>query len=149
MLARRSEAMLPVFSDLHGEIDRLFDRFLERKPFGTEPMVGAWIPALDITETNGTIDIKAEIPGVRPEDMEVTVAGDVLTIKGEKKEETEESGQDFYRSERRFGSFLRRIALPAPVDQGKVNAACKDGVLTVTLNKTPTAQTKRIPVRTG
>ncbi|HBS28159.1 MAG TPA: molecular chaperone [Phycisphaerales bacterium] len=150
MLARRSESLLPAFSDLHDEIDRLFGRFVERKANGGDllsPLSGAWAPALDVTETNGAIEIKAEVPGVTPEDIEVTVAGDVLTLKGEKREEQEESGKDFHRTERRFGSFLRRVTLPAPVDESKVNAAYKDGVLTVTLTKSPAAQTRRIPVR--
>lgn len=147
MLTKRSD-FLPAFGDLRDEIDRLFDRFFESKPTTTElpGVAGAWTPALDIAEKDDTITIKAEVPGVDPQKIEVTVHGDMLTLSGSKEESHEEKNKNYYRTERRFGSFMRRVQLPTEVDESKVRATYKDGVLQVELTKDTKAQPKRIPV---
>jgi len=118
---------------LQREINRLFEDF-----FGQEIFPAAaegWIPALDVRETSDAIVVKADLPGVEPSGIDVSLTGDVLTIKGEKKEEKEEKEADYHRVERRFGSFSRSVRLPASVDAERVSAEYKNGVLTVTLPK--------------
>lgn len=148
MLAKRPTT-LPVFGDLRNEIDRLFDRFFETRPMLDleAPALNAdWAPVLDISEKGDHILVKAEIPGVDPSKIEVTVEDDMLTIKGSKEEATEEKERGYYRSERRFGSFLRRVTLPIAVDENKVNATYKDGVLKIELLKDKAALPRKIPV---
>ncbi len=148
MLAKRTTT-LPVFGDLRNEIDRLFERFFENKPLldiDAPALNTDWVPALDITEKDDTILVKAEIPGVDPAKIEVTVEDDMLTIKGAKEETREEKERGYFRSERRFGSFLRRVMLPVAVDDNKVNATYKDGVLKIELLKDKAALPRKIPV---
>lgn len=134
------------------EVDRLFDdvgrgwavapfRFLEPKS------TGELVPRLDVSETEKEIKVAAELPGMDEKDVNVTLEGDVLTLKGEKKAEAEEKGKNFHRVERTYGSFQRVITLPAEVDATKVTAGFKKGVLTVTLAKSPAAQTRKIEVK--
>jgi HSP20 family protein len=107
---------------------------------------GAWAPALDVSEKGDVITVRADMPGVDPEKIDVTVQDDVLTLRGTKEEAVEEEGETFVRSERRFGSFMRQVTLPAPVDESKVNATYKDGVLRIELRRSKSAQPRRIPV---
>jgi HSP20 family protein len=106
----------------------------------------AWAPLLDVSETDDEIQVSAEIPGIDPKEFDISVTGNVLTISGEKKEESEERKGNVFRSERRFGSFRRSITLPDSVDTEKVSADYDRGVLTVHLPKTEKAAAKRIPV---
>lgn len=129
------------------EMDRMFERWfggLELPDLGFET---EWAPALDVSETKDAVTIKAEVPGIDAKDIEVTLEGQVLTIKGEKKEEKEEKEEHYYRKERSYGAFARSIRLPASVEVGKVAATFKNGVLTVTLPKTPAAKGTAIPVK--
>jgi len=91
--------------------------------------------------------VRAEIPGIDPADVEVTVSGNQLVISGEKKESAERGGKDFHVSESRYGSFRRIVPLPGAVDATQVDAHCADGVLTVNLKKSQTAAAKRIDVK--
>jgi HSP20 family protein len=116
-------------------------RFLEPKS------TGDLVPRLDVSETEREIKVTAELPGMDEKDVNVTLEGDVLTLKGEKKAEAEEKGKNFHRVERTYGSFQRVITLPAEVDATKVTAGFKKGVLTVTLAKSPAAQTRKIEVK--
>ena len=93
------------------------------------------------------VTVKAELPGMRPDDINVSVQGNTLSITGEKKEETEERKEGYYHSERRFGSFRRDLILPADVDSEKVDAAYKEGVLTITMPKTEAAKAKAVKVK--
>ena len=136
----------------HADVDRLFDDFL-RSPLKIDswftPVIGAgvrWTPTLDISETDKEITVRAEIPGVDKNELDISIADDVLTISGEKKEETEEEDGKFYRTERRFGSFRRSVALPASVNSEKVKAEYEAGVVTVRLPKAEETATRRIPV---
>jgi HSP20 family protein len=127
-------------------MDRLFDRFFE--PPWTESMgLGDWTPALDVTEGKDAITVTAEVAGVEPKDITVSLEGDVLTIKGEKEQKKEEKDERYHRVERSWGAFVRSVRLPASVDSGKVNAAFKNGVVTITLPKAPGAKGTTIPVK--
>jgi len=106
----------------------------------------ALTPAFDISETATEIHVKAELPGMDAKEIDITVTGDLLTIKGEKKEEKEEKGQNFHRRERRYGSFSRSFRLPVEVKADSIDAGYKDGVLTVTMPKAEAEKARRIEV---
>lgn len=106
-----------------------------------------WAPMVDITETDDEYLIKAEIPEVKREDVKVSVENGVLTMQGERKQEKEEKGKKFHRVERYYGSFLRTFTVPDNVDDTKVRAEFKDGVLNVHLPKTEKAKPKAIDVK--
>jgi HSP20 family protein len=131
---------------LRREMDRLLDRFWEGD-FPEWPSFGEWTPKLDVADTKDAILVKAEVPGIDPKEIEVTVQDQVLTIKGEKREEKEERDEHRYWAERSYGSFARAIRLPAPVEAGKVTATFKNGLLTVKLPKGATAKGTMIPVK--
>lgn len=134
-----------------GKVNRDFDSLLSRFFRGAESP--AWsgeehfVPKVDVKETEGTIEVTAEVPGLKPEDIELTLTGDILTLKGEKKSEREEKEKGFHLVERSFGSFQRSFRLPVEVDRSKLTATHKDGVLTVTLPKAGEAGTARIEVK--
>jgi HSP20 family protein len=107
----------------------------------------AWWPSVDVTEQDATIRVKAELPGLQANDIDVAVRGDVLTISGEKKESSEEKKKDYYHSECSYGAFRRDIPLPAEVNPDKVETAFRSGVLTVTLPKVEKAKPKHIKVK--
>jgi HSP20 family protein len=137
--------------DLQRQIDRLFDDFTGRWPAFREKNGngGAYWPALDMTETNEAIDVTAELPGVDPKDVDITVVGSLLTIKGEKKTEKETKEKDYYCAERSYGSFVRSVELPFEIDASKVDASFEKGVLKVHVAKPPGVkkETKKIPVK--
>jgi HSP20 family protein len=135
------------FGRLHDEMDALFNRF-----FGSEWPVeafrsGAWWPAMDIAERENDVLVKAELPGMKADDIEISVQGNVLTISGEKKESTEDKRENYYHAERRYGSFRREVNLSSAVDVDKIKAEYHDGILTVTLPKTEQAKPKKISVK--
>jgi len=132
---------------LRKDMERLFERFFE--PVGDMPSLGAWEPRIDVAETKDALTVKAEIPGVKQEDIQLSFQDGVLTIKGEKQDEKEEKDQYFHRVERSYGSFMRSMRLPAPVDAGKVTASFKNGVLTVMLPKTTEAKGTTIPIKSA
>ena len=114
-------------------------------------MFESTFPTADVVEGETDYRITAELPGMSEKDVEISLAGDVLTLKGEKKEERDEKAPNRYVSERRFGSLQRTFALPEDADPEKIDAGFKNGVLTVTLPKRPDAQAKqrRIEVRSA
>jgi HSP20 family protein len=132
-------------SDLRDEIDRLFEA-----PLGelgrTASVFGGWTPAIDIYEDKENVVVKAELAGMKKEEIEVTLHEDTLSIAGERKTEKKVDEAGLYRSERYVGRFQRAVTLPTPVDGAKVKAEYKDGVLTVTLPKTEEAKPKQIDV---
>lgn len=130
---------------LRREMDRLLERFLGEVP-SPEFLGGTWQPRLDMSETKETLTIKAELPGLESQDLDVSVSGDVLTIKGEKKQEKEEKDEQHHVVERSYGAFMRMVRLPAPVAQDKVKASFKNGVLTINLPKSEEVKQKAIPV---
>src|SRR5215472_15104368 len=125
-------------------------RMFEPEPFGREPAAGFAAPMVDVSEDDKAFHITADLPGITEKDINVTLSGDTLTIGGERREEREEKDRNYHFSERRFGSFRRAFSLPAGVDRDKIEANFKNGVLSVTLPKTPEAmqQQKRIEVKT-
>jgi HSP20 family protein len=135
---------------LRGEVDRLFESFLREPfgggdwPFGSER---GWAPTVDIAEDEKEFTVRAELPGIDPKDVEVTISGSHLVLAGEKKESTEKEAKGFYHSESRFGSFQRTIPLPDAVDPQNVEAEYSNGVLVVHLKKLPSAAVKRIDVK--
>jgi HSP20 family protein len=139
---------------LRNEMNRLFDEFF-RDPFSLSPFeaftsqLSNFTPRVDVVETDKEVKITAELPGVDEEDIDITLRSQVVTISGEKKEEKEEKGRDYYHYERSYGSFRRDIPLPCEVEEDKADATFKKGVLTITLPKTAEArrQVKRIKVR--
>ena len=143
----RPESVLTRF---RSEMDQLFERFFGRTwdvmEQGFSAMT-AWAPSLDVSETDTDINIRAEVPGVDPKELEITVTGQMLTLAGEKKETTEHRDENVYRSERRFGSFRRSFQLPTPVDTEKITAEHKNGVILIQLKKQQSAVPKRIPVK--
>ncbi len=134
-------------SFVRSELDRVFDDVFGGFVPGLSASGSGWGPSLDVSESDTAITVKAEIPGVNVDDFDISVVDDVLSISGEKKEESEESGDDFYRRERRFGSFRRSIALPDAVDAEKISAEYDRGVLTVRLAKVEKAVPKKIQVK--
>ena len=136
---------------LRHEMDSLFDRFF-RDPLGSasfEPSSTGLIaaPRTDLADSENEVAITMELPGIDPKDVEISISGDVLTVRGEKGAETEVKERDYYYAERRFGSFRRTVQLPSSVDPEKVDAAYKKGVLTITIAKHPGAKPKKIDVR--
>ena len=127
------------------EIDRLFEDFWGRWPAVLER---EWAPALDVSETEDKVLVKVELPGIDPKDIEVTVQGDLLTIKGERKQEKEEKEEDYHRVERYYGSFCRTLRLPAVAEFDKIAAGYKDGVLKLSIPKKEEAKAKKIEVKT-
>lgn len=135
-------------TSLRREMDRLFDRFFEGWPFfRVSAAEGEWAPVVDVSETAKEIVVKAELPGMDPKDIDLSIRGNILTVAGERKQEKEEKGENFHRVERTYGSFSRSVRLPAEVDPGKVDATYKDGVLKITLRKTKEAAAKKIEVK--
>ncbi len=131
---------------LHREMDDLFRNF-----FGDwdSPLAHpvAW-PAVDIAENDNEIIVNAELPGCKAEDIDIAVQGNTLTISGEKKEQHEKKEKGYYHVERAYGSFRRELNLPAEVDTSKIDATCKDGVLTVRLPKAEQAKAVKVKVKT-
>ncbi|MDP6381216.1 MAG: Hsp20/alpha crystallin family protein, partial [Phycisphaerae bacterium] len=126
---------------LREELDRLFDHFRWGDFDGL--VAPEWQPAVDVAETDTDLVVKVEAPGLEPKDIDISIRDGILTIQGEKKEEAEEKGLNWRRVERRYGSFVRNIALPDVANTEKVEATAKDGVLTIRLPKEADKKTKR------
>lgn len=147
------------FESLRREVDRLFEDFavhpfrLRRPAFDIEPFwrPEAWIaaPPMDLVEGEKAFELTAEMPGVAEKDIEVKVVADVLTIKGKTEEAKEEKNEGYHLKERRYGAYERSVRIPETVEMGKIEAAFKNGVLTVTMPKVAEAQTpaRAIPVK--
>lgn len=133
------------FSSLRDEVSRLFDLSLPGFT-GEGNLFSGWSPALDVYQDKDLVLVKVELPGVKKEEIEITLHDGVLSIAGERKHEAEAKQGDSFRSERVFGRFHRSVALPTPVDSTRVAAAYKDGILTVTLPKAEEAKPKQIQV---
>jgi HSP20 family protein len=149
-----------IWQSFRGEMDRLFDRFgfpSLRRVFDIEPSwrsassFGFSAPAIDMSEDERAYKISAELPGIDAKDIEVSVSGDTLVLKGEKRQEKEEKDKNYHFSERSYGSFQRSFQLPSSVDRNKVAADFSKGVLTITLPKTAEAKkpVKKIEVRSS
>ena len=136
------QGLLPTFRE---EMDELFGNFLSEA--GNGWLLGQTIPAIDLSETESTFEVRVDVPGIKPGDLDILLTGNTLTISGQRKEEYEEKGHTLYRAERRSGAFSRSITLPNSVKEDHVDAQYHDGVLTITLQKTEEAKTRKIKVK--
>ena len=128
------------------EMESLFNRFFSEVPL-LRRFKEEWLPMVDFSETKDKLVFKAELPGLEVKDIEVTVSGDILTIKGEKKREQEEQDEHYHSVERYYGSFQRSFPLPPKVKTDKIEAKFTNGVLRITLPKTEEAKKKVIDVK--
>ena len=132
-------------TDLRDEIDRLFEAPLAELT-RTSHLLSGWTPALDMYEDRDSVFVRLELPGMKKEEIEISLHDGSLSISGERKSEEQFKEAEVYRAERFFGRFQRTVALPAPVAADKVKAQYKDGILTVTLPKAEEAKPKHIDV---
>lgn len=134
-------------SIVRDEMNRLFDEFFSLAPERRRGLLeGEWQPSIDIAETNESVVVTAELPGVSQDDVSITVMNNILTLKGEKKEEKEIKKENYHRIERNYGSFQRFVSLPTDVQSDKAKATYKDGILTITIPKTESAEPKSIKI---
>lgn len=134
------------FEKLQDEINKVFEDFPLASYKDADSPNFFWAPAIDVYNTPDSYIIKADLPGMKRENIDVAVEGDILVLKGEKKEEKEEKGKDFLKRERMIGSFSRTLKLPGEVDAEKIAASYKDGVLEINLPKKEEAKPKQIKV---
>lgn len=143
----------PAMASFRPDFDSLFDRFFRGAGVPAASDGNGWagtiVPRLDVAETDASYQVAAELPGVDPAEVTVTVTDGRLVIKGEKKAEKEEKGKDWHRVERSYGSFQRAVDLPLAIAEDKVQAEFSKGVLKITLPKAPAAQaaTKKIAIK--
>jgi len=145
-------ALLPVkkkvrgdLARLHDEMDELFGSFFEG--WDMPLFQRGRFPAIDIAEDENEVVVKAEVPGCKPDDIDISVHGNTLTINGEKKQSEEKKERGYYHIESSYGSFRRDLNLPTDVDTTKVEAVCRDGILTVTLPKAEKAKAIKVKVK--
>jgi HSP20 family protein len=132
-------------TDIQGQMNRFFDNLLGRP----SPMAGMermWAPAVDMYETKDELIVAVELPGLNQKDIHLSITGDTLTVRGERQRSHEVTQDSYYRGERWWGKFERTLPLPIPVEAGKVKAAYRDGVLTITLPKADEIKPKEIKI---
>jgi HSP20 family protein len=129
------------------EMDRIWERFTRESP--TSTFEQDWLPSLDLLETEKSLVAEVEVPGINPNDIDISVTPEMLTITGEKKQKTEEQENSYHVMERPHGRFSRSIPLPTAVNPDQVEAHYKDGILRITMGKSETARSKRIEVKTA
>jgi len=132
--------------DIQDEMNRLFDSFRNRGTDESGSGQLTWGPSVDIAENDDEILVHAEIPGMKKEDIKIIIQDNVLTLKGEKKQETEDKKKNFHRIERTFGAFERSFSLPSAVQVDKIKAGYKDGILSIVLPKAEEAKPKQIDI---
>jgi HSP20 family protein len=132
---------------------RVMDALMRWDPFQQGGWIGggdlSFVPRFDIKETKDGYLVRADLPGVKESDVDISVAGNVLTVSGRREEEQRDEGEQYFAMERSYGQFTRSFALPEGADAGDVRAELKDGVLTVHVAKRPEVQPKRIPIGGG
>ena len=134
-------------TNIREEMNRLFDDFFRGWPEPRKGLLeGEWAPSIDVAETEEEIVVTAELPGIKQEEVDITIADDVLTLKGEKKEEKEVKKKNYHRIERSYGSFQRSVGLPVGVQADKAKATYKNGVLSITVPKAEEAKPKQIKI---
>lgn len=129
--------------NLREEMDRFFNTFFGRR---MEETKGFWSPVIDIEEDNDNFIVKIELPGVTKKNIKISVRGNLLTITGHRKQESEAKNKTFHCIERSYGKFMRTITLPSEVNADDVKAKCKNGILTITLPKPESMKPKEITV---
>jgi HSP20 family protein len=131
---------------LQDRMNRLFEDANGGSRSGEPPVTTAWSPAVDIHETEHHIVVKAEVPGMERDDIELGLENNVLTLKGNRRFEKDTKEENYHRIERAYGSFSRSFSIPSVVDEDKISADYKEGVLTITLPKTEKAKAKQIAI---
>ena len=141
----RTSLSAPVFG-LRREIDRLFE-----DTFGRGDAMTAWSPAVDVKESDKELRLEIELPGIKPEEVELTAENGVLTVRGEKRGERKEGDEEsrYHLVERSYGSFMRSFQLPKGLDESKIQADYNDGILTVHIPKAALPQPKKIQIGSG
>lgn len=134
------------FGSVKQEMDRLFDR-LAAPRWDDFPTLGDWAPSMDISETKESMIVKLEVPGMDQKDIRISLHENLLTITGERRPEPGEKEERYHRVERSYGVFTRGVRLPVAVDGSKVSATFRNGLLTVTLPKSPGARGTTIPIK--
>ena len=132
--------------DIQGEVNRLFDAFAGRPLAGATPGARTWMPSVDMVETKDDLVLRVEVPGVREKDVAVSITGDLLTIRGERRWDDETKDQKVLHVERAYGQFERLIQLPMAVQAEKVKASYRDGVLEITLPKAEELKPREIKI---
>lgn len=133
---------------MQDRINRLFEETFGRYPVGKrETLERTWAPVVDIYEEKDNIIVKAELPGIKKEEVSIEIKDNVLTLSGERKHEAEKKKENYHRIERFYGKFTRSFTLPESVQVDKVKANYKDGVLEITLPKTEETKQKAIPIK--
>ena len=157
MKVAKATRAAPIIGQVKNDIDRVLDRFytpslgetaLPGFPFehmGT--LGGEWTPALDVTETEKEYLIRCEVPGIHKENLDISVSGSLLRITGHKEAVQEGKGESYLYREREAGTFARTLRLPVPIEEGKVEAAYQDGILTVRVPKAATALSKKVLIK--
>jgi HSP20 family protein len=136
-------------TDLHKRMDEIFGEFFGRTPLPMAATEAVWSPLVDVHETKEGFKLQVELPGVKQEDIQLTIEGNSLILKGERKRENEVKEDNYHRIERSYGTFQRSIVLPSVVDPNRVKATYRDGVLQIQLPKKEEAKPKEIKVETA
>lgn len=131
---------------LHAEMGQFFNDLFASPNEPTDETGERWSPSVDIAETDSGFEVRAELPGVKQDDVNVSVRDNVLTLRGEKRQEETDEGKNYRRVERHYGSFQRAFTLPPNVNPEAITAHYRDGVLTLTVPKAEEAQPKEIPI---
>jgi len=142
MLARVYRDPMDSFREFRGELDRVFNT----NAAGYTDTATDWVPAVDIKETKDAYEVVADVPGVEPKDIDVSLEDGVLTVKGERKSENKDEGEGYTRTERTYGSFYRRFTLPDTADADNISAKTEHGVLKLHIPKKEKALPKKISV---
>ncbi len=135
------------FDDARKEMEGVFNRFFGPMTEAEREAKHAWSPRVDVSETDKAITVLADLPGVDPKEVEITLADGVMTIKGEKKEEREDKGKNFYKTERFVGTFYRQLVLPVGADEEKVTATYTNGTVMINIPKKPSALPKKVAIK--
>jgi HSP20 family protein len=134
------------FSDIQTEMNRLFDSFFGRPAAVSGGMERVWAPAVDVYETKDELVVTADLPGLNEKDIHLSITGDMLVLRGERRFDQEVKQESYYRGERWFGKFERAVPLPIPVQADKVKASYRDGALIIKLPKTEEIKPKEIKI---
>ena len=144
----RSIARRPIqdLFSIHSDMNRLFDQWARPARYRAEGESLDWMPVVDILEADGHVEIRAEMPGLSEQDVQVSVTDDVLTLRGEKTQESEAEDKKYHRVERSYGRFQRSFTLPANLNAGDIKAKFTNGVLTVSIPKVEEVQPKEVQI---
>ncbi len=138
---------LAPFERMKREMDRMWDSFFEGGPRFMAEEGGEWLPALDLAETGNEFVVKAEMPGLDAKDIDISLSENMLTIKGEKKRDREETKENYHFMERSYGAFTRSIQLPGEVNHQRITTSYKNGVLKIHLPKSEEAKKREVKIK--